>query len=84
MTNTTLCSGCVWSDKDKCTSPELSNSVWAYMPTEGSYDELASIWQVCRRDRLQNHTATAYLCPMIAAHTGSCQHYEPQKAQKQP
>lgn len=79
---TNLCSGCKWVLDERCNCPDLSPSIWDYINSNGSIADMSEALAVCTRDKLQNKTATAYLCPMLAKKCGKCRHYTPQEGEK--
>lgn len=77
-----LCSGCKWNGGKQCKCPDLSPSIWEYLNDRGSFADMSEALSVCTRDRLQNKTATAYLCPVLVSKCGECRHYMPQGCEK--
>lgn len=85
---TYLCEGCKWGAAhtvtDQCGCPDLSLSIWDYITPdmEQRVMDVSEVFKVCNRERLQNKTATAYVCPVIARMSGECKHYMPCEGEK--
>lgn len=83
-----LCECCKWGElhnvTEQCKCPDLSLSIWDYITPdmEQRVMDVSEVFKVCNRERLQNKTATAYVCPVIARMSGECKHYEPQECEK--
>lgn len=80
--NNKICEGCKWNGVECCTCPELMPGIWAYLGGEANVNTLSQGLAVCTQERVQNKTATAYLCPILANANQYCRHYKPQDCEK--
>lgn len=72
------CCDCRYGEvKDCCGCPNLSLRIWDYIDDNGSFADMSAALSVCSLERLQNKTATAYVCPIVAKQKRECRHYAP-------